>query len=113
MDRVVQKTTEQKTSKVNVQQVRQRKKRRILPPVLQGLMGEANLRFAKGEIDLATKICMEIIRQVLLIYYIDNNMYYIDNTFLSLYYKRLFKNIKHLLIISSDKYQAPQNRFRH
>ncbi|XP_070160553.1 general transcription factor 3C polypeptide 3 isoform X2 [Polyergus mexicanus] len=64
MDRVVQKTAEQKTSKVNVQQVRQRKKRRILPPVLQGLMGEANLRFAKGEIDLATKICMEIIRQV-------------------------------------------------
>ncbi|CAL1681922.1 unnamed protein product [Lasius platythorax] len=66
MDRViVQKTTEQKTCKTNnVQQVRHRKKRRILPPVLQGLMGEANLRFAKGEIDLATKICMEIIRQV-------------------------------------------------
>lgn len=70
MDRViVQKTTEQKTCKTNnVQQVRHRKKRRILPPVLQGLMGEANLRFAKGEIDLATKICMEIIRQVFLIY---------------------------------------------
>lgn len=66
MDRViVQKSTEQKTSKTNnVQQVRQRKKRRILPPVLQGLMGEANLRFAKGEVDLATTICMEIIRQV-------------------------------------------------
>lgn len=80
MDRIVQKT-EQKTSKANV---RQRKKRRILPPVLQGLMGEANLRFAKGEVDLATKICMEIIRQVFLIHYIDNNLYYIDNTFLSL-----------------------------
>ncbi|XP_029169644.1 general transcription factor 3C polypeptide 3-like [Nylanderia fulva] len=66
IDRViVQKTAEQKTCKANnVQQVRQRRKRRILPQVLQGLMGEANLRFAKGEIDLATKLCMEIIRQV-------------------------------------------------
>jgi len=27
-------------------------------------MGEANLRFAKGEVDLAAQICMEIIRQV-------------------------------------------------
>ncbi|XP_011067135.1 PREDICTED: general transcription factor 3C polypeptide 3 isoform X1 [Acromyrmex echinatior] len=58
----VQKGVEQKQHKtINV---RQKKKRRILPPVLQGLMGEANLRFAKGEVDLAAKICMEIIRQV-------------------------------------------------
>ncbi|XP_011861817.1 PREDICTED: general transcription factor 3C polypeptide 3 [Vollenhovia emeryi] len=62
-DRVaVQKSVEQKPHKASV--VRQKKKRRVLPQVLQGLMGEANLRFAKGEVDLAAKICMEIIRQV-------------------------------------------------
>jgi len=67
-DRVtVQKIVEQKPCKAN--NVRQKKKRRILPPVLQGLMGEANLRFAKGEVDLAAQICMEIIRQVLSICY--------------------------------------------
>ncbi|XP_020295500.1 general transcription factor 3C polypeptide 3 [Pseudomyrmex gracilis] len=52
----------QKTS--NVQQVRQKRKRRTLPTVLQGLMGEANLRFAKGETNNAERICMEIIREV-------------------------------------------------
>lgn len=66
-DRVaVQKIVEQKPYKAS--NVRQKKKRRVLPPVLQGLMGEANLRFAKGEIDLAAQICMEIIRQVLSMY---------------------------------------------
>lgn len=66
VDRVnIQRVAEQKAYKANnVQQVRQRKKKRILPPVLRGLMGEANLRFAKGEVDLAAKMCMEIIRQV-------------------------------------------------
>lgn len=74
IDRVtVQKVAEQKTHVVNTtQQVRQRKKRRILPQVLQGLMGEANLRFAKGEVDIAVKMCMEIIRQVHSIYRISN-----------------------------------------
>ncbi|XP_058794827.1 general transcription factor 3C polypeptide 3-like isoform X4 [Phymastichus coffea] len=43
---------------------RSRRPRRNLPPALQGLMGEANLRYARGEIELATQICMEIIRQV-------------------------------------------------
>ncbi|XP_015439993.1 PREDICTED: general transcription factor 3C polypeptide 3 [Dufourea novaeangliae] len=43
---------------------RYRKKKRTLPPALQGLMGEANLRFARGDTDLAAQICMEIIRQV-------------------------------------------------
>lgn len=66
-DRVtVQKIVEQKSYKTN--NMRQKKKRRVLPPVLQGLMGEANLRFAKGEVDLAAQICMEIIRQVLSMY---------------------------------------------
>ncbi|XP_043684851.1 general transcription factor 3C polypeptide 3 [Vespula pensylvanica] len=41
-----------------------KRKRRTLPPVLQGLMGEANLRFARGETTLAAQMCMEIIRQV-------------------------------------------------
>lgn len=59
-------------------------------------MGEANLRYAKGEVDLATKICMEIIRQVLLL----------------VYHMLIIKNVKHLLIFSSDKYQAPQNHSR-
>lgn len=59
----MQKVAEHKPYKAN--NVRQKKKRRVLPPVLQGLMGEANLRFAKGEVDLAAQICMEIIRQVL------------------------------------------------
>lgn len=54
---------ERRTRK-SARQVRHRKRRRVLPPVLQGLMGEANLRYAKGEVDLATRICMEIIRQV-------------------------------------------------
>lgn len=41
-----------------------KKRRRILPPALQGLMGEANLRYARGERETAVKMCLEIIRQV-------------------------------------------------
>ena len=41
--------------------VKQRRKR--LDPALQGLMGEANLNFARGERELAIKMCMEVIRQ--------------------------------------------------
>lgn len=43
---------------------RQRRKKRVLPQVLQGLMGEANVKFAKGEVEIAEQMCMEIIRQV-------------------------------------------------
>lgn len=43
---------------------RNRRFRRQLPPALVGLMGEANLRYARGEKDLAEKMCYEIIRQV-------------------------------------------------
>lgn len=73
-DRVtpVQRLAEPKACKANSgQQVRQRRKKRILPQVLQGLMGEANVRFAKGEIEIAEKMCMEIIRQVFNVYRID------------------------------------------
>lgn len=43
---------------------RMRKRRGVLPPALQGLMGEANLRYARGERETAVKMCLEIIRQV-------------------------------------------------
>ncbi|KAL0100094.1 hypothetical protein PUN28_019509 [Cardiocondyla obscurior] len=57
----MQKNVEQKPNKAN--NVRQRKKRRVLSRVLQGLMGEANLKVARGEIEIAIKICEEIIKQ--------------------------------------------------
>lgn len=43
---------------------RYRRRRRILPVALEGLMGEANLRFARGDVAVASQMCMEIIRQV-------------------------------------------------
>ncbi|XP_034177242.2 general transcription factor 3C polypeptide 3 [Osmia lignaria lignaria] len=59
------KTVHQKALKSQTgAQVRYKRKKRTLPPVLQGLMGEANLRFARGDTELAAQICMEIIRQV-------------------------------------------------
>ncbi|XP_013103378.2 general transcription factor 3C polypeptide 3 [Stomoxys calcitrans] len=39
------------------------RKRSLLNAALQGLMGEANLSFARGQIQMAEKICLEIIRQ--------------------------------------------------
>lgn len=33
-----------------------------LPRHLQGLMGEANMKFARGETDEAIKMCMEVVR---------------------------------------------------
>ncbi|XP_073812314.1 general transcription factor 3C polypeptide 3 [Musca autumnalis] len=39
------------------------RKRSLLNVALQGLMGEANLCFARGQIQMAEKICLEIIRQ--------------------------------------------------
>lgn len=40
------------------------RRRCMLPPALQGLMGEANLCYARGQTGLAEKLCFEIIRQV-------------------------------------------------
>lgn len=40
-----------------------KKSKKLLPVALQGLMGQANLCYARGETDLAEKICLEIIRQ--------------------------------------------------
>ncbi|XP_047100507.1 general transcription factor 3C polypeptide 3 [Schistocerca piceifrons] len=48
------KSTTEKTKRV----------RRHLPPALKGLMGEANLRYARGDHEMAIKMCLEIIRQV-------------------------------------------------
>lgn len=49
--------------RVKMRDGRQRR-RCVLPAALQGLMGEANLRYARGQNDLAEKVCLEIIRQV-------------------------------------------------
>ena len=38
-------------------------KKRRLDPALQGLMGEANLRYARGDKETAVRMCMEVIRQ--------------------------------------------------
>ncbi|KAJ8928795.1 hypothetical protein NQ314_018594 [Rhamnusium bicolor] len=35
-----------------------------LSPHLKGLMGEANLRYARGDLETAKKMCFEVIRQV-------------------------------------------------
>lgn len=40
-----------------------KKTKRALPPALQGLMGQANLCYAKGDSEMAEKLCLEIIRQ--------------------------------------------------
>ena len=40
-----------------------KKIKRSLPPALQGLMGQANLCFARGDAAMAEKLCLEIIRQ--------------------------------------------------
>ncbi|XP_078727217.1 general transcription factor 3C polypeptide 3 [Lampetra fluviatilis] len=42
---------------------KERLPRSKLPKVLRGLMGEANIRFARGEHEETIKMCMEIIRQ--------------------------------------------------
>ncbi|KAG8224016.1 hypothetical protein J437_LFUL001093 [Ladona fulva] len=39
------------------------RKRRNMPPALLGLMGEANLRYARGDREMAVKMCLEVIRQ--------------------------------------------------
>ncbi|KAL1380810.1 hypothetical protein pipiens_013912 [Culex pipiens pipiens] len=38
--------------------------RRMLPPALQGLMGQANLCYARGDAEMAKQLCLEIVRQV-------------------------------------------------
>lgn len=51
---------EKKPDKKDLGSVRNTSK---LTPQLKGLMGEANLRFARGEIETAEQMCLEVIRQ--------------------------------------------------
>ncbi|XP_071119203.1 general transcription factor 3C polypeptide 3-like [Haliotis cracherodii] len=55
-----------KKKKLPLQKEKKKRTRRMrkneVPKHLQGLMGEANLRFARGEKEEAIKMCMEIIR---------------------------------------------------
>lgn len=50
----------------STQSEKAKRNRRVtrLPPTLQALMGEANLRFARGDVEYAVKICHEIIAQI-------------------------------------------------
>ncbi|XP_065340200.1 general transcription factor 3C polypeptide 3 [Cloeon dipterum] len=43
---------------------RSRPGRRDLPPLLRSLMGQANLKYTQGDLDVAAKICEEVIRQM-------------------------------------------------
>lgn len=40
-----------------------KKHKKTLPLALQGLMGQANLCYARGDVQIAEKLCLEIIRQ--------------------------------------------------
>lgn len=57
---------EPQQSSSTVEKNPQKRTRRVtrLSPALMGLMGEANLRFARGDTETAEKMCHEIIKQV-------------------------------------------------
>lgn len=52
-----------KKQEVKAEMHHAKKIKRALSPALQGLMGEANLNFARNQTAMAEKICLEIIRQ--------------------------------------------------
>ncbi|XP_019409856.1 PREDICTED: general transcription factor 3C polypeptide 3 isoform X1 [Crocodylus porosus] len=52
----------------NKKMMKEKRPRSKLPRALRGLMGEANIRFARGEREEAILMCMEIIRQAPLAY---------------------------------------------
>nr|XP_020471016.1 general transcription factor 3C polypeptide 3 isoform X2 [Monopterus albus] len=52
----------------NKKMMKERRHRSKLPRALRGLMGEANIRYARGEKEDAILMCMEIIRQAPLAY---------------------------------------------
>ncbi|KAL6115541.1 gtf3c3 [Pungitius sinensis] len=54
---------EMELSRENDKMMRERRHRSKLPRALRGLMGEANIRYARGEKEDAILMCMEIIRQ--------------------------------------------------
>ncbi|XP_077409657.1 general transcription factor 3C polypeptide 3 isoform X1 [Vanacampus margaritifer] len=59
---------EMELTRENKKMMRERRTRSKLPRALRGLMGEANIRYARGEKDDAIAMCMEIIRQAPLAY---------------------------------------------
>ncbi|XP_075433809.1 general transcription factor 3C polypeptide 3 [Ascaphus truei] len=54
---------EMELNRENKKMMREKRPRSKLPRALRGLMGEANIRFARGEGEEAILMCMEIIRQ--------------------------------------------------
>lgn len=66
MEEVRRNEDEPQQSSSAVEKSVQKRNRRVtrLSPALMGLMGEANLRFARGETETAEKMCHEIIKQV-------------------------------------------------
>uniref|UniRef100_A0A8C8DLT2 General transcription factor IIIC, polypeptide 3 n=1 Tax=Oryzias sinensis TaxID=183150 RepID=A0A8C8DLT2_9TELE len=59
---------EMELSRENKKHMKGRRHGSKLPTALRGLMGEANIRYARGEKDTAVQMCMEIIRQAPLAY---------------------------------------------
>ncbi|TNN46371.1 General transcription factor 3C polypeptide 3 [Liparis tanakae] len=59
---------EMELNRENKKMMRERRHRSKLPRALRGLMGEANIRYARGEKEDAILMCMEIIRQAPLAY---------------------------------------------
>uniref|UniRef100_A0AAY5F4N6 General transcription factor IIIC, polypeptide 3 n=1 Tax=Electrophorus electricus TaxID=8005 RepID=A0AAY5F4N6_ELEEL len=59
---------EMELNRENKKMMKERRPRSKLPRALRGLMGEANIRYARGEKDDAILMCMEIIRQAPLAY---------------------------------------------
>ncbi|XP_073498435.1 general transcription factor 3C polypeptide 3 [Phyllobates terribilis] len=59
---------EMEINRENRKMMKAKRPRSKLPRALRGLMGEANIRFARGEAEEAILMCMEIIRQAPLAY---------------------------------------------
>ncbi|XP_057686682.1 general transcription factor 3C polypeptide 3 isoform X2 [Corythoichthys intestinalis] len=59
---------EMELNRENKKMLKERRNRSKLPRALRGLMGEANIRYARGEKEDAIAMCMEIIRQAPLAY---------------------------------------------
>ncbi|GAA6078602.1 general transcription factor 3C polypeptide 3 isoform X3, partial [Tachysurus ichikawai] len=59
---------EMELNRENKKMMKEKRSRSKLPRALRGLMGEANIRYARGEKDDAILMCMEIIRQAPLAY---------------------------------------------
>ncbi|KAM4705951.1 general transcription factor 3C polypeptide 3 [Rhinophrynus dorsalis] len=59
---------EMEINRENKKMMKEKRPRSKLPRALRGLMGEANIRFARGEGEEAILMCMEIIRQAPLAY---------------------------------------------